>query len=146
MKVILDNTKPTFISFGKLLLKPGLNEVDKVDVEAIKKHPTFKVMIEKGLIEIKETESEESGEVMTVEILVKLSAKEANEVISRTIDQELLANWLKAEKRKAVKEKIEHQIKLLEGKVEANLAPEMTGHVANAEENLGHNLDEDKIK
>ena len=92
-----------------VVLKPGANVVTPEIAALIKGHPTIKIEIEKGNMEIL-GEHEAGGEA---KVLKELKPKEAMDVVKKTTDGDLLNAWLGEEKREAVKKAIQEQLEEL---------------------------------
>ena len=109
MKKFLENPGP--LSFGKLLLKPGMQDVDEAAFEhALARSKYLRTMVAKG--RIRDTEEPKYE-------LEEMSWQDATELVEKTTDAGVLARWLEQEKarskpRKSVVEAIEDQLKTLE--------------------------------
>ena len=89
-----------------VVLKPGANVVSPEVAGLIKAHPSIKIELEKGNMEIV-GEHEAGGEV---KILKDLKPKEAIDIVKKTTDVALLEGWKVEEKRKAVADAIDEQL------------------------------------
>lgn len=91
---------------GRLVLKPGVNEVDPAVWEKVREHPALRKRINQGLIEVlsQGDESTHGAELRA------LRPNEARRLVRETIDVDVLTKWHEVEDRDNVLEQIEKQM------------------------------------
>lgn len=91
---------------GDIMLMPGINEISKEDLGAIKSHPICRHEIEAGKIELLNDDTDEDA----AGNLASLKPAEAAKIIGECVVLELLTKWKSEEKRAPVVKAIEAQI------------------------------------
>ena len=126
--VILNQSGPLNFQTGRddssgILLKPGTNEIEKSELDYIKKHPVGKLKFETK-VHVKEkeaylpiievvAESSEDGNAEEV-AFAALGAEKAKDLVKNTYDTTLLKEWSESETRKTVAKAIDAQLKKID--------------------------------
>ncbi|MBP0021037.1 MAG: hypothetical protein J7647_26220 [Cyanobacteria bacterium SBLK] len=96
------------LSLDKVQLNPGINEVP----DEITNHPFYHKLLKQGAIVVLSPLLPQS-----FESLAKMSVKEAEPIITKTSDRELLKKWLEKDDRKGITEAIEKRLEELDGSI-----------------------------
>jgi len=114
--MLIKNNTPTVLGFGSkeksgqvLVMKPGVNDVPGQFWEQVETHPTVKVWMDEGKLEV----LTEDVKVPADKVLNGLKPADAVKVVKDTLDVELLDVWMKTEKRPAVVKALKKQHELL---------------------------------
>ncbi len=113
--MIVENTAARIILVAELKLKkpgrpdeapdallPGINEVDEAEWAKAEKIPVIQHLIKDGTL--KPQKGKSAADLST------MKAPEAIELVTNTVDRQLLESWFDAESRKGVLEAIEAQL------------------------------------
>lgn len=114
--MLIKNNTPSVLGFGSkeksgqiLVMKPGVNDVPGQFWEQFETHPTVKVWMDEGKLEVL-TEDEKAP---VEKVLAGLKPADAVKVVKDTLDAGLLEAWLKTEKRPAVVKAMKKQLEVL---------------------------------
>ena len=99
-----------------VVLVPGNNKLDQVDVKYVKAHPGLARMLEDGRLTITREESGNAEAAKKKDIAVELEGlnqDQAIKIIKETYNVELLESWSESESRAKPSKEIERQLKRL---------------------------------
>lgn len=119
--MLIKNNTPTVLGFGSkeksgqvLVMKPGVNDVPGQFWEQVETHPTVKVWMDEGKLEV----LTEDAKTPVEKVLVGLKPADAVKVVKDTLDSGMLEAWMKTEKRPAVVKALKKQHELLVAPIE----------------------------
>ncbi len=120
----------------RIVLKPGVNDVDPKAWAAWRETAVMKHYLEEGKIvePNAEAEAEKEPEVKT---LKGLNVKESIALVKATFDQELLGKWIEAEQRENVLKAMEKQLEAIAIKTEKDGDPNEDPEGDDPDENAG---------
>lgn len=116
VKIITPNVYGIARKNGKstIIFIPGINKISGEDWEEIKANPGIKKRIENKTIEI----VDDREDVESSETLKNHNSQKAIELVTQTLDKNLLEKWKELETRTTVLKAIDKQLGLLELKKE----------------------------
>jgi len=103
----------TQVGFDRIRLKDGVNHLSDVSYKALIEHPDYPAYADRKALVVQEAQ-EEVQTVPFTEIPQNLTAynpKEADAIIDRTHDKDVLNQWLKADSRAPVRKAITARLK-----------------------------------
>lgn len=110
--MLVENTEARIISLpsGKSLM-PGMNDIPSDEWTKACAHPVISAMLGAGMLKASELSAKAAPAAdIAIESLSGLTASEAEGVVGKTFDRELLKTWLGAEKRSKIKKALEAQL------------------------------------
>ena len=118
MKTLVKFNRAGIMNLGKkdgqfVMLKPGVNELDKSDWDEFKVHSVIVDLIKSGELEELEVQLKEEEKKTD---LSKMNPSIASKLIKDTFDRDLLKSWLESEKRSPVVKSLKAQLEKLEVK------------------------------
>ena len=112
---------------SNIILLPGINDIPDTLWKVLKEYKSIKASIERGDIEEveKKVSTGNSGQKKTITTFKELPQKEAEELISQTVNLQTLKKWKKQDTRSDIRVAIEDRIKEIKNyKSGSNMANE----------------------